>query len=610
MIFVKHNALETEFRSITGAVALGDSLRLRVHVSRRIHSTGAKLHVLGHDSFSKQMHFAGLYGEFDVYETDISLSKTGIWSYHFSLSGVENEKFIGLNGTEASLFYDNVRSWQLSCYRQNYKLPLRCENKVMYHVFVDRFFRGADTPFPAHGIMRKWGEQPFWKPDSNGKILNNDFFGGNLQGVISKLPYLKRLNVGLIYLSPIFKAKSNHKYDTGDYLTIDPLFGTEKDLRELVLKAKELNMGIVLDGVFNHCGSDSIYFNKEENYDGVGAYTDVNSPYANWFVFRKHPDDYLCWWGFETLPTFNSASEEVKIFIEKVVGKWTSLGISGWRLDVVDELSDDILNRLVFQTKKVNPDALIIGEVWEDASNKVSYGKQRRYFEGSQLDSTMNYPLRDAIVYYLRSGDSAILAQVCFDQSNNCPQHVLHQTMNILGTHDTDRILTALAGKNLRGCSRMVKAETVLTEEQREKGKKLQKIAALLTYTMCGFPCVYYGDEAGLEGYNDPFNRKCYPWNSADVELIEFYEKMGQIRNREEFSSSPYTPVLSRNGLFAFMRGNILIAVNAGTSGEMLELGTQTTSLFTKKHCDGTLFLNPLEFEILTVLPSKNGRDK
>jgi glycosidase len=412
---------------------------------------------------------------------------------------------------------------------------------------------------------------PSFLPDEEGVVRNNDFFGGNLEGIIGKLPYLKAQGVTCLYLSPIFEAGSNHKYDTGDYMRVDPGFGDEALLRELCKKAKSQGMRVVLDGVFSHVGIDSVYFNQYGRYDSIGAYQSKDSPYYPWFMFKEWPDEYECWWDILLLPAIDKREPSYQKYIAGeggVVEHWQGCGVGGWRLDVVDELPDAFLDPLCNGIRRHNPDTLIIGEVWEDASNKIAYGARRRYFLGGQLDSVMNYPLKDAIIAFIRDGKVEMLADTMAALVQNYPKPVLDALMNVLGTHDTMRILTVLGGGRFPDTKKEM-AVYRLTGEQLAHGKQMLKIASALQFTLPGFPCVYYGDEAGMEGGADPFNRVGYPWGAEDQDLVGWYRLLASIRGSQKaFREGVYRLAAAREGVFAFTRGEggeaVFVAVNLG----------------------------------------------
>ena len=347
------------------------------------------------------------------------------------------------------------------------------------------------------------------------------------------MDYIASLGTTILYLNPISKSFSSHRYDTGDYKTPDPMLGTEEDFMQLCRAAHDRGIKVILDGVYSHTGSDSRYFNKNETFDSIGAYNSKESPYASWFTFYNWPDSYRAWWDFETLPTVNKMDPEfIKYIItdeDSVVAHWLKLGADGYRLDVADELPDEFLKLLYDRVKEINPDALVLGEVWEDASNKTAYEKRRTYFTNAELDSVMNYPFRTAILNFMRGWDSGRgLRDAVMTIVENYPPQVVACNMNLLGTHDTPRILTALVD-DFDG-SREEKAKRRLSRNNLEVARERLLMASFLQYTLPGSPSLYYGDEALMEGYKDPFNRRTYPWDREDMDMLNHFKRLGKLR--------------------------------------------------------------------------------
>jgi len=512
------------------------------------------------------MEQTGVMGSFDVYETTLPLDTAGIYWYHFRVEAGSGQEI-----TVPGQLSDG--EYQITVYTPAETGPDWIEGGLFYHVFVDRFYKsGKCTPRPGAVVRDDWGGTPYYKPDAEGIMHNNDFFGGDLYGVVEKLPYLVELGVTCIYLSPVFEAASNHKYDTGDYKKVDDAFGGDEALETLCQRAKAHGIRVILDGVFSHVGIDSRYFNRYGRYPEVGAYQSLDSPYHHWFHFKEWPDDYEAWWGIELLPAINKSSESYRDFItgpDGVIAHWAKHGVSGWRLDVVDELPDIFLDPLCQAMKREDPEALIIGEVWEDASNKIAYGYRRRYFQGGQLDSVMNYPLKNAIISFVREGNAEGLAARMATLVQNYPAPVLHKLMNILGTHDTMRILTVLGGENIPH-TRDEMEHFRLTADQMQLAKARLKLAATLQYTLPGTPCIYYGDEAGMEGGADPFCRRCYPWGKEDQNLLTYYRKLGGLRREHPvLARGAYALQKAHGGVFAFTRGTgdeaLCVTVNHNT---------------------------------------------
>ena len=427
--------------------------------------------------------------------------------------------------------------YRLLVTEREFDTPAWLARGTMYHVFVDRFARGAGPiENPDEAILNPDWESgiPQYGPRPGAPCENHEFFGGNLWGVAEKLPYLKSLGVTVLYLSPIFRAYSNHKYDTGDYETVDGMFGGNEALRNLLDRAHEAGMHVMLDGVFNHTGDHSRYFHRRGNYDSLGAYQSQESPYADWYTFRHFPDDYESWWGVVTLPHLNHNNPACRRYFtgeDGIAARWCRFGVDGWRLDVADELNDDFLDefRRAVHANTAGQGA-VLGEVWENAADKVAYNRRRRYLRGSQLDSVMNYPVRTGLIAFVRDGDARTLANTLTELYAAYPRCVCRCLMNLLGTHDTQRILTVL-GEDSEGDRLNAELATArMTPQQREKGLKRLRMASALQYTVYGIPSLFYGDEAGMEGYWDPFCRKPYPWGREDQELLAHYRLLGQMR--------------------------------------------------------------------------------
>ena len=592
MQYVKYNPTDVFYKSIVGAVPDNERFGVRLQVNKCMQPEKVTLVVYsdcGKQNYEYVMYREAGSDDFDNYLADVQFAK-GLYWYYFQLDGVPYERYVGIGADKkACLFFDNVQTYQLSVYKKKYKTPQWLNKGVMYQIMVDRFYQQGKTVATEDKILRPWGEQPYFR-EEDGRVLNRDFFGGNIKGVMEKLPYLASLNVTTLYLNPIFKAYSNHKNDTEDYEVIDPMFGTREDFVALCDKAREYGMSVILDGVFNHTGSSSKYFNRDRKYGEGGAYNDEKSPYRNWYNFNAD-NTYECWWNFQTLPRINAMSRSAqKYFCDKqegIVPGWIKAGASGWRLDVVDEIADEMLDKIVSSAKSAKSDCAIIGEVWEDASNKIDYGLRRHYLDGTQLDSVMNYPLKDAIIDFVRYGNELSLSHTVFDIVNNYPLRVRNNLMNILGTHDTARVLTALAGDRVDNSSKEVLARVKLSDKQYESGVRLLQMAAVIQYTIFGFPCVFYGDEAGLEGYKDPFCRACYPWGGENKLLIDFYRRLGDLRKMPVFQDGNFREIVAEHGVYAFERASVktqtevLVAVNRGGAEYVLPIDGAYEDLLT-----------------------------
>ena len=570
--------LDKFYKSVTGAVEEGNDLIFRIKGD--YFKADFVYHKDGENPLILPMEKRNGY-----FEISVSFS-VGLYWYSFDLNdGLK----IGCNIDNVGEITDMPHDFQLSVYSRGYKVPEWINGGIIYQIFPDRFYRSNNVKIDYSGknMHDDTSEDPYFLPNKEGEVLNNDFFGGNLKGVIEKLPYIKSLNASVIYLNPIFKAFSNHRYDTGDYFTIDPLLGTEEDLVELIKQAEKLGIKIVLDGVFNHVGADSIYFNKYGNYDSLGAYQSKTSPYFNWFDFIDYPDDYTSWWGIKTLPAVNKVNREYVDYIcgkDGVIAHYISLGVKGLRLDVVDELPQAFVRVLRDRVKKTDENAVIIGEVWEDASNKIAYDKRREYFLGKELDSVMNYPLKNAIIDFVRDGDALTLSRTIKTQIDHYPKIVLDALMNILSTHDTIRIINAVAGSDIFGKTKSELAGVKLSDKERETAISRVKAASLLQYTLFGVPSVYYGDEIGMEGLFDPLNRRFFEWDKIDGDLCLWYKRLGKIRAENSiFNSGDFKEIYRADGFYAFERvdndNSVLIVVNLKNKEFNLEFDGKLVNL-------------------------------
>jgi glycosidase len=366
-------------------------------------------------------------------------------------------------------------------------------------------------------------------------VTNRDFFGGNLRGVEKKLDYIASLGVETIYFCPIFEAAENHRYGTADYSRVDPMLGTNRDFTRLCQAAHQRGIKVILDGVFNHTGYTSRYFNGDGFYPEPGAVQSKDSPYYDWFDWKHWPDDYDSWWGIKTLPAVNEHSPAYRSFIfgdkNSVVRRWLRAGADGWRLDVADELPDDFVAGIHAAAREEDPNAVVIGEVWEDGTTKIAYGVRRRHLLGGHLDGLMNYPFRTALIHFLLGQPGATFRDAMETLRENYPPFAFYSAMNALGTHDTLRILTYLGvGSDMAQQTKSWRAKYVMTPEQRQRGEALLKLGTLVLFTFPGSPTVYYGDEAGATGFEDPFNRATYPWGQEDQTLLAWYRRLGNLR--------------------------------------------------------------------------------
>ena len=528
---------------------------------------------------------------------DIS-RESGLFFYEYLLKNAHGNFFVVRDNSD---FSEKIvgeephgdSCFQLLIYEKREKYPEFFRGGIAYQIFVDRFFRGGNEEVkPDAKINPDWynGIPAYYRPGDK-DFKNNVFFGGDLPGVEKKLSYLASLRVTTIYLNPIFSSSSNHKYDTADYMEIDSMFGGYEAFLSLMKAAKKRNITVILDGVFNHTGADSIYFNKYGKYNSVGAYQSKKSPYYEWYNFIEFPDKYESWWGFENLPRVMSDTPSYKKFLfseNGVIRKYIRDGACGWRIDVADELSDEFLEELSAAAQKEKKDAIIIGEVWEDASNKISYGKRRSYFSGKELDSVMNYPMREAIIAYVRHGDMWKFMRTANSLYCNYPREVTHQLLNILGSHDTVRAITMLAGSNSEGLSSDMLAHKKMTANEYKLGVKRLKLAYFILATIPGVPCIYYGDEIGMEGEKDPFNRRPYPWGKENKELLCYFRKVGRMRRAERaFADADFEIMYIDRSILVFERRSgsdtLVIVVNRSKATYIFNSDIEATELFSRR---------------------------
>ena len=478
-------------------------------------------------------------GAYTVFTGSFRLTQRGLYFYHFRVCKPDSSFRLFKQGDDTNM--EAGIQWQLSCVPADFTTPDWAKGATIYQVFPDRFYKYGDCDLTGklepYTVHKNWDEEVVWKPDEKGEVLNNDFYGGNFQGIIQKLDYIADMGATMLYLNPISKSFSSHRYDTGDYKTPDPMLGTVEDFAQLCEEAHKRGIRVILDGVYSHTGSNSLYFDREHTFGGNGAYCSKESPYYSWYQFWNHPNSYNSWWGFYTLPAVNELDPSFLEYIidaeDSVVAHWLNLGADGFRLDVADELPDAFILRLKNRIRQIKPDALLMGEVWEDASNKVAYDARRRYFIDGELDSCMNYPFRTAIVNFLRGNDGGHgFKDTIMSIVENYPQQVVQCNMNLLGTHDTPRILTWLVD-DFEG-SREEYSKRRISRNRLDLAYERLMMASFLQFMLPGSPSIYYGDEAGMEGHKDPFNRRTYPWGHEEPILMAHYKALGAIRKREE----------------------------------------------------------------------------
>lgn len=510
------------------------------------------------------------------YSVSYTPAQTGVVWYSFDLAASDGATWRygareGWTTGEGDFAYGNPPSFQLTVYVPRQTQPDWYKNGIVYQVFPDRFARGADwreraekalaahREGPARVLVEDWDTPPAYKKSEDGDILEWDFYGGTLRGVREKLDYLADLGVTVIYLNPIFEAASNHRYDTADYLRIDPMLGDEEEFCALAREAAERGISIMLDGVFNHCGQDSRYFNRYGNYPEPGAWQGDESPYRDWFFFNED-GTYDGWWGNPDLPDVNEKSPEYRELIcgqDGVVRKWLRAGARGWRLDVADELSDSFIEDIKAAMVAERPDGALVGEVWEDASNKMAYGKLRQYFEGTELDGTMNYPLRTALLAFVRNQIGAPEMAARLEQlRENYPRDAFFSCLNLLGSHDRERLFTMLGdAPDPDTLSEEECAAFRLDEGHASLAMSRLWLTVLLQMTLPGVPCVYYGDERGMEGFRDPYNRAAFPWDGGRMDCATVFRNAIAVRKAlPVLTTGDFEPFADGEDVFGFWR--------------------------------------------------------
>lgn len=603
-----YNSKLKEYKSSFGAIAQKEKITYRVFApyARKVDILIRK----GENSpfYNYEMTDKEQNGWFSL---TTSFDDTGVYFYHFEIFYDRYKRSIFRGENMADTDTGNA-DWQQTVYSADFTVPDFAKKGVIYQIFPDRFFKGEISyteTFPERESAN-WGDEPLFANGSVGKVINNDYFGGNFNGIAEKLPYLKELGVSIIYLNPIFEAHANHRYNTANYLKADPILGTNEEFSSLCKKAKDYGINIILDGVFSHTGDDSIYFNKKGRYDSLGAYQSTESPYYSWYKFNRFPDNYLSWWGFETLP---EVIETDPSYVEFITGKggvidhWMELGASGFRLDVADELPDCFIKQIRTAVKRNG--GMLYGEVWEDASNKVSYGEQRAFLYGEELDSVMNYPFMNSIIAFVKGMSGIDFTNSIMRICENYPKPALDSLMNLLSTHDTERVLTVLAGEPALNRGRDWQSKQKMSEAEINGGKRLLKLASVLLYTLPGVPCIYYGDEIVTEGYRDPFNRKSFDWNKADDnnDLLNHYKFLGKFRNTcPVFDGGEFIPVQSEKGFVSFIRkkgdDEVFVVVNPSEQPAdiwLLEGWYKDTVIYGNEVENGILKVEPKSFAIM-----------
>ena len=568
---ILHNSQSPYYRSPRGAVPTDTTVRLALDI------TDEKLKVESVKLYTWQESLGATYKKMmpsawdeNHYIIDLQMPEEGCLVWYYFVIRLEDESLIyygnssGQMGGIGKAQKDVPTAYQITVFKADAKTPDWFKKSVMYQIFPDRFYRsGNELPQKPYAVFHcDWNDPPMYyvDPDTR-RVIAYDFFGGNFKGIEEKLDYLKDLGISVIYLNPIFLSRSNHHYDTANYFQTDPMLGTNEDFEHLCQVAEQKGIKIILDGVFSHTGSDSIYFNRFGNYPSVGAYQSKDSPYYEWYDFKEYPDKYDCWWGFDSMPNVKETTPAYMDYIindeNSVINYWMKKGISGWRLDVIDELPRQFSRAFYKKMKSIDKDAVLIGEIWEDASNKVSYNVSREYLCGYEVDSAMNYPLRNIMLdFLLNKNDAKITQQRIANQQENYPAENLYAMMNLLGSHDVERVLTLLGeAPSIENVPTTVQADFRLDDEHLRLAIFRLKIAVCWQMTLPGVPSIYYGDEIGMQGYRDPHNRASYNWDNGDWNLRYFVKRMVALRNnRAVLQTGWYVPAYADGDVLAYFR--------------------------------------------------------
>ncbi|MEA5003409.1 MAG: glycoside hydrolase family 13 protein [Christensenella sp.] len=552
-----HDSARELFRSPGGALSCGETVRLCIAFAE-VHPEDVYLMVAcGQDTHTVQM-----YPQDGMWCAAYTVpGEPGVLWYWFCIKLADGAKiYYGARTGQVcgvgTAYWDVPPAYQLTVYDAAFTTPnwLKCAN--MYQIFPDRFKKRDDGTFERgvafHRDMGRevyvhesWDEPPLYEALPGKEYYQPcDYYGGNFGGIADSLDYLRDMGVTALYLNPIVEAASNHRYNTGDYKNADPILGTNEDFEELARQAQQHGIRLILDGVYSHTGDDSVYFNKYGHYDSLGAYQSQDSPYYRWYQFDEYPDKYKSWWGFETLPEVNETHDDwVRDIIEgddSAMEVWLARGACGYRLDVADELPDETIERMRNEIKHLSQDNALIGEVWEDATTKQSYGVNRRYALGRGLDSVMNYPLKNAITDFLLGYSNAQgFKQFLVSQHENYPKEMYYALMNLLSSHDVARMRTVLGTRiDPHSLTREQQAHFIVSDEQDKKGAQLQRLAAAIQFSLPGTPCIYYGDETGMHSLMDPFNRE--PFHERDEEMQEYYKTLCNLRAKTDALKTGY----------------------------------------------------------------------
>ena len=603
------------------AIQEGKSITLSLEIPRTFAASLVEVSFYKYQTdkihFKTAMRWAGMHGGIDEFLVTIEKLSlpVGLYEMLVTVHNPEGEWYVDTS-LDHNGWLSKTRPFQktkpLLVYHRLYPKCKWIEGGIIYQIFIDRFSRGANTPLSCFDSVldENWDTGiPQYPAYPGAPLKNNVFFGGNFAGIIQKIPYLAKLGVSCLYLSPICKAHSNHKYDTGDYMQIDPSFGTEDDFLDLIDIAHKYGIHIILDGVFNHTGDDSVYFNKYGNYRTIGAYQSPKSPYHDWYTFKKFPDEYESWWDIDILPKLNLSNPSARDYFlseNGVIAHYAAMGVDGFRLDVVDELDDDFIAKIKERLSCFGKDRILYGEVWEDASSKVAYDKLKHYFWGNELDGVMNYPIRTGLIQFLKYGDIYPLLYALESVMRNAPKEVADAQMNFLGTHDTERVLSALADISFDGMCNDDIATFKMSDEHKKVALTRLKMAFACLATLPGVTTLFYGDEVGMEGFKDPFNRLPYPWNNVDTELCDYVRDLFTMRRSHSvYKNGEFKLLRLDSEQFVFSRhwkDKVYITViNRSTNTFIFESNAKAKQLFPKKKTGQNILVPPMSGIVVQV---------
>ncbi len=516
-----------------------------------------------------------------IFKAELELEKSGVYWYCFTFE-LEGQKVYVFKNQEFLMKspinrYPNEYCWRIEVKDANLKEYPEWRGRIIYQIMPDKFAIGSNGIIPVNGRkIKDWNDRmPDWKPDPDGVYRNEYFYGGNLQGIKEKLPYIKELGFNAIYLNPICKSRNNHHYDSEDFWQIDPMLGTWEDVTELCTEANKLGIKVIFDMAFNHTSDEHKWFKSANN--------NINSPYRKYYIFRN--GKAVTWYGYSNMPELNKDSPEVKKELIEVLKKYINAGADAFRMDLGDILPREFLLEIVQNIQREYPHIVFINEMWDIATDRGN----PEIFDG-QANSLMNYPLRDAIIRWVRWGNYKHFLYNIERVYSEYPKSVSDILMNVISTHDTVTLMTALTGDimnpdpyrklddiegpwryaqfDIFGFRSYSASHDQLTEEQKIVAKKREKIALPILYTFPGNPSMFQGTENCVTGYKDPFCRKNMDWEHPDEDMQSYVKSLNQYRkdNIDILGNcEPRTRAINEDFMIAEMyseKGNIILLTN------------------------------------------------